>query len=214
MITISFKNTWAHKRRLVGTLLAVVLGVAFLSGTLLLGDTLTSNFDQLFLQANGSTDVVVRGATDVGFDPRQNARTRIDASLVDQLRGIDGVADAEPYIQGYARLIGRNGGAIGGNGPPTFGANWVAGPALNPYRIAEGRAPEADDEVVINRVAARSGDLSIGDTTTLLTPQPEQVRVVGITTFGTADGFGSSTFTGMTMNAARRLLTDNPKQIT
>jgi putative ABC transport system permease protein len=214
MIAISLKNTWAHKRRLIGTFLAVVLGVAFLSGTLLLGDTLSTNFDRLFVQANGNTDVVVRGATKVGFDPRQNARTRVDAALVGQIRGIDGVAEAEPYLQGYGQLVGRNGKGIGGNGPPTWAANWIPEPSLNPYRIVEGRAPAADDEVVINRGAAKSGDLHLGDTTTLLTPQPHEVLIVGISTFGSADGFGSSTFTGLTLDASRQLLADNPNQIT
>ena len=158
-------------------------------------DTLSSNFDRLFMQANGTTDVIVRGGTEIGIDPRQNARTRVDASLVDTVRTVPGVADAEPYIQGYGQLIGRNGKGIGGSGPPTWGANWVAEPTLNPYRLVEGHAPESDDEVVINRGAAKTGNLHVGDTTTLLTPQPERVRVVGITTFGSADGFGPSTFT-------------------
>ena len=40
MLNVTLKGLWAHKRRMVGTLLAVFLGVAFLSGTLVLGDTL------------------------------------------------------------------------------------------------------------------------------------------------------------------------------
>ena len=37
MITLTFKGLWARKRRLVGTLVAVFLGVSFLSGALALG---------------------------------------------------------------------------------------------------------------------------------------------------------------------------------
>ena len=85
-------------------------------------------------------------------------------------------------------------------------ANWVSDPALNPYRLVEGHAPRADDEVVINRGAAKSGHLTIGSTTTLLTPQPLRVRIVGIATFGTADGFGPGTFTGLTLHAAQQNL--------
>ena len=65
MLGISVRSLWSHKRRLVGTLLAVGLGVAFLAGTLLLGDTLRANFDRLFTQADGGTDVMVRSATKV-----------------------------------------------------------------------------------------------------------------------------------------------------
>src|SRR5262249_1280924 len=51
-----------------------------------------------------------------------------------------------------------------------------------------------------------TGQLALGATTTLLTPQPLRVHIVGIATFGTADGFGSATFTGMTLHAARQHL--------
>src|SRR2546423_1233092 len=214
MFTLTAKNLWAHKRRMTGTVLAVVLGVAFLSGTLLLSDTLHSNFDRLFTQAYGRTDVVVRSATKIGDDPRQNKRTGIDASLVTVVKNVDGVEDARPYLEGNGRLLGHDGKAIGGNGPPTRAASWIDAPSLNPYRLAEGRAPRADDEVVINRGAAKTGHLHLGDTTTLLTPDPIPVRIVGIATFGSAEGFGPSTFTGLTLHAAQAHLTNSPGQVT
>jgi putative ABC transport system permease protein len=201
MIAITARSLWARKRRLVATLLAVGLGVAFLAGTLLLSDTLRANFDRLFTQADGGTDVVLRGATQIGSG--NTTRTGVDASLLPRVRAVPGVADAQPYLEGYGQLLGRDGKPIGGNGPPTQAANWVADPALNPYRLIQGHAPRADDEVVINRGAAKTGHLALGMTTTLLTPQPLRVHIVGITTFGTADGFGPGTFTGMTLHAAR-----------
>jgi putative ABC transport system permease protein len=202
MIAVTARSLWARKRRLVATLLAVGLGVAFLAGTLLLSDTLRANFDRLFTQADSGTDVVLRGATKVGAE-----RTGVEASLLARVRSVAGVADAQPYLEGYGQLLGRDGKPIGGNGPPTQAANWVGDPALNPYRLVQGHAPRAADEVVINRGAARTGHLTLGMTTTLLTPQPLRVHIVGITTFGTADGFGPGTFTGMTLPAARAHLT-------
>src|SRR5581483_7359913 len=214
MLLLSLRNLWAHRRRLVGTVVAVVLGVAFLSGTLLLGDTLRANFDALFTQTTAGTDVVVRSATVIGDDQRQNRRPDLDATLVDTVAHVDGVADAQPYVTGSAQLLGRNGATIGGAGPPTRAANWITDPVLNPYRLVEGRAPEADDEVVVNRGAANTGGLHVGDTTTLLTPEPVTVRVVGIATFGSADGNGPSTFTGLTLHAAQQLLVPNPSRVT
>lgn len=214
MVRLTAKNLWSHKRRMVGTALAVVLGVAFLAGTLLLGDTLQANFDRLFTQAYGQTDVVVRSATTIGNDPRQNMRAGIDADVLPVVRAVPGVADAQPYLEANGQLLGSNGKAIGGNGPPTRAGNWISDSALSPYKLVEGRAPRADDEVVINRGAAKTGHLSVGDRTTLLTPQPVSVRIVGISTFGTADGFGPGTFTGMTLHAAQTLLTNNPSQLT
>ena len=215
MWTFAARNLWAHKRRLVSTVLAVALGVAFLAGTLLLSDTLRANFDKLFTQANGSTDVVIRSATETADGAGTSQRTGIDATLLPQVRADSGVAAAQPYIEGFGQLVGSNGKAIGGGGPPTRAANWVTDPQLNPYRLVAGHAPTADDEAVINRGAAISGHLTLGATTTLLTPGPVPVRIVGIATFGTADGFGEITFTGLTLHAAQTYLTgSSPGQLT
>ncbi|HEY5987988.1 MAG TPA: FtsX-like permease family protein [Streptosporangiaceae bacterium] len=213
MIGIGLKQVWAYKRRLIGTFFAVSLGVAFLAGTLMLGDTLRANFDRLFSQANSSTEVLVRGATKVGAVGGRDIRAGVDSALVSRVSNVAGVAKAEPYIEGQGQLLGRDGKGIGGNGPPTWAANWVPVAGLNPYRLVAGHVPEADNQVVINRGAAKTGNLRLGDTTTLLTPRPVRVVVVGIATFGNADGFGPSTFTGMTLHAAQRYLTDNPGQV-
>jgi putative ABC transport system permease protein len=207
MWTFAARNLWAHKRRLFSTVLAIALGVAFLAGTLLLSDTLRANFGKLFTQANRSTEIVIRSATTISGDSGTSQRTGISAALLPRIRAIAGVADAQPYIEGYGQLVGRGGKAIGGGGPPTRAANWISDRELNPYRLVSGRAPAADGEVVINRGAAKSGHLSLGATATLLTPRPVRVRIVGIATFGSADGFGPSTFTGLTLHAAQQNLT-------
>src|SRR5205807_67943 len=100
------------------------------------------------------------------------------------------------------------------NGPPRLAGSWVGDPALTPYRIAEGRAPRADGEVVINRGAAKSGNLHVGDRTTVLTPDPVPVRIVGIATFGDADGLGPETFVAFTPNQAQQQLLHRTDAVT
>ena len=139
MLGIGLKQMWAYKRRLTGTLLAVALGVAFLAGTLLLGDTLRANFDRLFHQANSSSEVLLRSATKVGASGGQDLRAGIDASLLGRVARVPGVAQAEPYVEGNGQLLGSDGAGIGGNGPPTWAANWVPVPSLNP--LPAGRRP-------------------------------------------------------------------------
>jgi putative ABC transport system permease protein len=210
MLMLTIKEMWARKRRLASTFFAVFLGVAFLGGTLALGDTLRTNFHNLFAEADAGIDVVVRSATKI--DPGRQGpldvgrRGLVDVSLLPAIKAVDGVADAAPSIQGYGQLIGRDGNAVGGTGPPRLAGNWIDDPALNPYRIVAGRPPHADDEVVINRGAATAGHLSIGDTTTVQTPSPVTVRIVGIATYGSADGAGQTTFTAFTLPAAERYL--------
>ena len=199
MLSLTLKEMRAHARRLTGTSLAVVLGVAFLTGTLVLGATLRANFDDLFTEVNAGTDVVVRNATDLGMD---SPRGPIDLSLVDQVAEVDGVEAAEPVVTGYGQLLGADGDAIGGNGPPQLAGSWVTDPELNPYRLADGRAPEGNDEVVVNRGTLDAGDLALGDTTTLLTPEPVEVTIVGVSTFGDEDGLGGVTFTAFALDDA------------
>ena len=163
MTKISFQNLWARKRRLFGTFLAVFLGVAFLSGTLALGDTLSNNFDTLFSKVTRGTDAVVRGATKVSGDRPRAQRGPVDQSLVGPVRGVSGVAAAEPYVEGLGTVLGRDGKAIGGNGPPRLAGNWVDDADLNPYQLVEGRAPRTADEVVVNRGAAVKGHLHMGE---------------------------------------------------
>jgi len=213
MLKVSLKNLWSHKRRLIGTVLAVVIGVAFLTGTLTLGSTLESNFDDLFTEVNAGTDAVIRNETQLDSDYAP-AAALIDASLVDDVRATEGVAAAEGTVDGFGRLHGRDGEGLGGNGPPTLASSWIEDPDLNPYRIAEGRPPEGSEEVVINRGAAEDGDLSVGDTTIVETPDPVEATIVGISTFGDADGLGGVTSTAFTLEGAQTHLTKRPGEVT
>ena len=208
MLRMTITSLWARRRRLAGTSVAVALGVAFLTGTLVLGDTLSANFRDLFTDVSADTDVVVRNETVVkeGGAPDSN-RGLIDESLIDAIRGVDGVAHAEGQVVGYGSLYGTDGEPIGGNGPPRQAGSWITSDELNPYALVEGRAPERPGEVVINRGAAKSGGLHVGDTTVVQTPEPVDVEIVGIATFGDADGLGQTTWTAFTLDAAQDAVT-------
>ncbi|MFF9897009.1 ABC transporter permease [Streptomyces longispororuber] len=202
-----------HKRRFAGTFLAALLGVAFLAGTLVMGDTLRAGFDTMFGTATRGTDAVVRSENAITAPGEsQGARQPVAVGLADRIARVPGVAAAVPNIQGAGQLIGEDGDPIGGQGPPTLAGNWIDDPGLNPYRLAEGRAPAATGEVVVNRGAADRGGLGIGDTTTLRTPDPVRVTVVGLATFGGEDGMAQATFTGMTRADAEKYLAPKPGQ--
>jgi putative ABC transport system permease protein len=215
MLRLGISSLWTHRRRLAGTAIAVSLGVAFLTGTLVLGDTLSHNFDTLFREVSAGTDVVVRnGITVAGRARGVDTRGPIESALVDQVQRVDGVAVVEPQVLGYGSLIGSDGKAIGGNGPPRQAGSWLETTALNPYKLVEGRAPQTPDEVVVNRGAAKAGGLAVGDHAVVQTPQPVDVTVVGIATFGSADGFGQTTFTGFTLEGAQQNVLHQDGKIT
>ncbi|MFE3147937.1 ABC transporter permease [Streptomyces sp. NPDC059218] len=210
-VRLSISSLRAHKRRFAGTFVAVLLGVAFLTGTLVMGDTLRASFDTMFTDANAGTDAVVRG-TDVITVAGETRGTRqpVSTALVKRIERTPGVAAAAPDIQGAGQLIGADGKPIGGQGPPTLAGNWIDDPELNPYRLAAGRAPAAPGEVVVNRGTADRGGLRVGDTTVLRTPDPVHVRIVGLATFGGQDGMGQVTYTAMTQADAEKYLTPKP----
>ncbi|MFE2967168.1 ABC transporter permease [Streptomyces sp. NPDC059340] len=210
-VRLSVSSLRAHKRRFAGTFLAVLLGVAFLAGTLVMGDTLRASFSALFGDATKGTDAVVRSADAITTPGEsQGVRQPVDTALVRTVERVPGVAAAAPDIQGAGQLVGSDGKPVGGQGPPTLAGNWITDPKLNPYQLAAGHAPSKSGEVVVNRGAAKKGGLKIGDTTTLRTPDPVKVTIVGLATFGGEDGMAQVTFTGMTQADAEKYLTAKP----
>ncbi len=204
MLSIALKGMWAHKRRLLRTCSAVLLGVAFLAGTLVLGDTMRAGFSQVFADAYSKTNVVVEASKTIGTDQQQ--KRLIPESVVGPIQGLDTVEAAVPSIDGTAQVVGKDGEPIGGDGPPTLGGSWVVGDPTAAYEIVDGRAPEAHDEVVIDRGTAKAGDLGVGDTTSIRTPTPVEAKIVGIVAFGSQDSIGGSGFTGFTPDDAREYL--------
>ena len=214
MLTIALRNLTARRRRLIGTFLAVFLGVAFLAGTLTLNATLSRNFDNLFATADSGVAAVVQSDTLIsqhGSSGFGGLRAPVPAQIADSLRTVPGVADAQPEIVGYGQLLGADGKAVGGNGPPRTAGNWIPSTALNSYHLVSGRAPRdvaagQPVEAVINKGAADSGHLKIGDTTVVQTPLPVRVTIVGIAGFGTQGGIGQVTYAGFTQTVAEKYI--------
>ena len=79
-------------------------------------------------------------------------RPRLDASIVDTVGKVDGVAAAVGKVSGYAQLVDATGRPVGdpGQGAPTFGESWTTVAEVNPYRLAEGHAPSGPSEIVID----------------------------------------------------------------
>jgi putative ABC transport system permease protein len=213
MTKVVFASLVAHKRRLAGMFVSVFLGVAFLAGTLVMGDTLDKNFESLFTEVNAGTDAVVQRASAINsnFEAEKGV---IDASIADRIAQVDGVAAASPYVEGYGQILGKDGNALGGNGPPQRAGSWTVDTKLNPYKIVAGRAPQTADEVVINRGAAKDGDLHVGDTTIVSTPEPHRVTISGIATFGNEDGLGRVTMAFFTLDAAKQYVSHDSTQVT
>jgi putative ABC transport system permease protein len=208
MLRTTLKGLIAHKVRLLITALAVVLGVAFMAGTLVLTDTLGQQFDSLAVDTNAGIDAYIRSEAAFGDDTAL-VRDKVDAGLVDSVALVDGVGAAAGRIEGWAQIVAADGEPVGGgtNQAPSMGGNWIDVDQVNPYELVEGTAPSADDEVVIDRGTATEADLAVGDRTSVLTANgPTPVRISGIATFGDADSMLGMSTVLFTDDAAQRLV--------
>ena len=194
MIRYTLKSFWAHKRRLVSTFVAIVLGVGFVAGAMVLGNTLSRAYDDIFAAATRGTDAFVRSASSVGSDFGEQ-RARIDIGLVDQVDQIDGVEAAAPVIGTLVQLIGPDGEPVRdtGFGPPTTGERWGEVDELNPWEVVEGDPPVLEDDVVIDRLSAERRDIGVSDPVTLIAATgPVRMTVSGIATIAGQDSLGGA----------------------
>lgn len=202
MFSIAVRSLTSHKRRLIGMTSAVVLGVAFLVGTLVLSDTMRASFDQIFSEVNQGIDAAVLSDAPV-TDPMSGA-AGVPESLLPKIRQLPDVAAASADVSGVAQIIGSDGKALGGKGAPTIASNWVANDSLNPFTLSSGSIPRKSGQIVIDEASATNGKLQLGSKTKLLVPQPVPVTVVGIARFGSQTSLGGSSYAGMYLPDAQR----------
>ena len=206
MFRMSIRNLLAKKLRLFTTALAIVLGVAFTTGTMILTDTMIESLDDAIADVNDGVDVVVRGLP-VGEDEVFTLRGPVDLDHVDRIRAIDGVASAAPYWVGYTQVVGVDGKAL--NMTQSVGLNWIDDAELSAFELADGRPPATDDEIVLGTQAADEAGVGIGDSVDLITLAGlERFVVSGLASLDGVPGAANSAFTFFTVDAAEQRLGD------
>lgn len=183
MIRFAFAQVIAHRLRLALTVVAVMLGVAFVAGSLVLNDTAQKLFDDQFATATAGADVTVRTAT--AFDSGMGVEVERDplpSGTLDEVERIEDVTAAVPVAKGPARLE-QSSIDLGSVQLST----WVPEP-IGSYPLRDGVAPISGREIVIDKAAAEALDLSIGDTVTIVAERRTDARIVGLVGFGDGDG--------------------------
>jgi putative ABC transport system permease protein len=208
MFKLTVKELVAHKLRMLTTAFAVLLGVAFMAGTLVFTDTIGATFDSVLADADEGVDAYVRTPSEIALGYGEPG-PRLDASLATTVASVDGVDEVALRINGYAQLVDGDGEPVGDlSKNPAFGTNWVTVDDLNPYQLASGHAPTNDDEIVIDKASADQAGYVPGDVATVLTKhEPRQFTIAGIATFGSHDSPAGATAVLFTDAAATELLT-------
>jgi putative ABC transport system permease protein len=193
MIRATFKSLTARKLRLLLSSLSIVLGVSFVAGAFVLTDSLGKVFDDLFATVNQHVAVDVRGDKVTSGD-QGDVRVLLPASLVNTVRDVDGVKEAQGQISGSAQLVNKEGKVVTTGGAPTFGFNWYDSKLLNSGQITQGKPPTGPDEIAINAGLADRGDYKLGDKAPVLTDSPlKTYTIVGIVTFDGKKSFAGET---------------------
>ncbi|MFJ7946683.1 ABC transporter permease [Streptomyces sp. NPDC096354] len=184
MFRTALRNVLAHKARLLMTVLAVMLGVAFVSGTLVFTDTLGNAFRNQ--SAKSYDDVAVAVTTHA--DRRDEKTSGIDAATLKKIRSLDGVAAATGRVSGFAG-VADPGGKLIGNGWSNTGGNFSPGTDGKDasYTFVDGTGPVGDGRIALDEETAKKGAYEVGDRVRVATNGPvKEYTLSGI--FTTEDG--------------------------
>ncbi len=198
MWRVTWRNLFARKLRLLLSAFSIVLGVAFVAGTMIFTNAMGGAFDDIIEGSTADVEVAFKGAND--FDSGQDNRT-FPASVVSELEALPEVGSASPQntLQ-TVFVIGKDGKVIGGNGPPGLAVNPTDAQSLTGKPIltlTKGDYPTGPDEIALDVDAAEKGDFEIGDTVELATPGRPPVmkaKLTGLVEFGSG-GLNGATMT-------------------
>jgi len=189
MFRVAWRGLASRKLRLILTALAISLGVAFVSGTYVLTDTMSTAFTDLFQKTGAKTDVVVRSASP--FDASKmtiSDRASIPEGLLAAVQRVPGVRGAEGVVMGYAQVVGKDGKAIVTSGAPTFGMSAGTVPSLSTWTVRDGvsAGPTNATEMAMDAGTARSHGFKVGDRVRVLFQGPSRDFTL-VSTFGFGD---------------------------
>ncbi|CAL9441652.1 hypothetical protein SUDANB58_02264 [Streptomyces sp. enrichment culture] len=185
MFRTALRNVLAHKARLLMTVLAVMLGVAFVSGTLVFTDTISDALQKSSAKGYDHVDVSVQPEYQDAEGDRVGKAPELTQAVLDRSARVPGAANAVGLVGGFTALAGKD-GKPAGEGFSTWGGNYW-GTEDPRYPLVEGRAPKGPGEVLIDSATARRTGYRAGDTVRLSVDGPVLTpTVTGV--FTTDDG--------------------------
>ncbi|WP_314254473.1 ABC transporter permease [Streptomyces sp. DSM 40907] len=189
MFRTALRNVLAHKARLLMTVLAVTLGVAFVSGTLVFTDTLKKSLSG---QSAKSYEGIAVSVTSYGQGRNEQGEKEGEPGLgqqtLDKIKALPGVETVSGRVSGFAG-VGDESGKLIGSGWSNQGANYTPvkdGKDLR-YAFAQGAGPAKADEVALDKATADKGNYKVGDKVRVATNGPvKEYSLTGV--FTTEDG--------------------------
>lgn len=212
MTRVALKGLAGRKLRAALTAIAIVLGVAMISGTYILTDTIKAAFGTVFDEVYKRTDVIIsaRSATSEEGENEHNGATApaFAESLLTRVRHLRGVQEAQGGITSTAQLVGKEGKvlAVGGSPGLAFSVHPHGDQRFNPLTLVAGSWPVGPDAVGIDADTAERHGFRVGETIGVIARGPEQrMRIAGIVRIGGVSSLGGATMAIFDFPVAQKL---------
>ncbi len=189
MFRIGLRDTKAHFRRFIMSIIAIALGVAFVVGSFCFREMLNDQVAQM-MGSNSDADVYVRGATEQkeenggSVTSYNSTYNEISTDIIPDIEGIKGVASADATHQlGNVVLLDHNGDAMTTVGAPTLVIGVDTDDPWRSVHFVSGAYPQTDNEVALLQDTADKAGLKTGDTAKLVVDgEVHEMKVSGVFT--------------------------------
>ncbi|GAA0681062.1 ABC transporter permease [Kitasatospora atroaurantiaca] len=212
MFRTALRNVLAHKGRLLMTALAVMLGTAFVAGTMVFSDTLGQAMKNSYSKSYSDVSVLVSDRdAGAGASPRQKSErstARLDEATVKQIAALPGAEQARGVVSGFTAVADRKGNLIGESWSAK-GGNYVPDGSGKDsrYPMADGRGPQKAGEIALDKETARKGGYQVGDTVRIASNGPAvDARLTGVFTTDDPEVSSGSTLTLLDTASAQKFL--------
>ncbi|MGW3124260.1 ABC transporter permease [Streptomyces sp. NPDC001107] len=161
MFRTALRNVFAHKARLLMTVLAVMLGVAFVSGTLVFTNTISDAYQNSSAKGFDQVDVAVSAKPQEDKGNTISKTPELTQAMLDRSAKVPGAASAIGVVNGFTAIADKDGKLIGGGFQSQGGNYWGAKDAR--YPLKSGSAPHGKDQVAIDSETAKRAGYKVGD---------------------------------------------------
>lgn len=212
MLRATWKSLWSRKVRLLLSTFAIVLGVAFVAGSLIFTATLDRAFQSIMTGSVSDVTVRPKGASTEDY---VSGRRTVPEAVLDDVRSVPGVVRAEPGVASFSTfVVDEDNKLVGGTGAPGIGLAYHDAPAAHGIpglRISVGSPPKGPDEVVMDPRTAERAGYQVGETVTVVTPGDEprvEAELVGLVSYSNGSGLAGASLVAWDLPTAQRLYTD------
>jgi putative ABC transport system permease protein len=206
MIAVALKGLVGRKLRATLTAFAIVLGVAMVSGSFILTDTIGKSFDRIFDDSFQNSDVVISSKEATSSAGAAEAPA-FSANVVEEIERLDSVAAMLPSVEDRARLVDKKGELIArADSSIAFGVDGTTNESLNPLVLVEGEWPQGASDIAIDTATAESEGFAVGDSIEAVANGPvRKYAISGIVQLGSTSSLGGMTIAVFDLDTAQML---------